>query len=101
VNRPDFTVEEHPAEPGGFVLRGELDIIAAKTFTDATSRADGRIVLDVAELEFIDSHGMYALVSLARRLDASGGRVALQRPPRHLVRLMHVVALEDYFEVTD
>ena len=98
VSPAGFRVTTHPVEPGGYVVRGELDVSAAKWFAAATSHAAGLVVVNVAELEFIDSNGMYALVALARRVRGDGGRVALQDPPDHLLRLLQIATLDEYFE---
>jgi len=58
------------AEDGGrhrLVLSGELDLASAGALTDAVSKLCGEdareIVLDIGELEFIDSTGLRAILS--------------------------------------
>jgi anti-anti-sigma factor len=101
VVAPHFVIEPHPEAPDTFLLRGELDAAAAGTFTHATrgsSRAT-RVVLRVEHLTFIDSVGIDAVLRLRDSVDASGGRVILQRPARHIVRVLEIVGLADHFEI--
>jgi anti-anti-sigma factor len=57
-------------EPGGrhrLRLSGELDLASASALTDAVTEACGanakEVVLDIGELEFIDSTGLRAILS--------------------------------------
>jgi len=66
-------------------LAGELDLANAEAFADELERAEpGRaapheIVVDMTELEFIDSAGIAILVAAHHRLNADGGRFKLVR----------------------
>ena len=42
-------------------IRGELDIVTAPTFADALSEANSEIVVDFADLAFLDASGLGAL----------------------------------------
>jgi anti-sigma B factor antagonist len=53
------------------VARGELDIAAAAAFRSATGELAGgtqRVVLDLRDIEFMDSTGLYALIDAHERL---------------------------------
>ena len=65
------------------VLSGELDLASADTLVDAVSKlcAEGtkQIVLDIGELEFIDSTGLRAILS--SRVVCAEGNCALSVAP--------------------
>ena len=67
--RPAFdVVRQGPSE---LVLRGELDLSTVPVFRAALSEVPitERVTLDLAELTFIDSTGIHALVQYAREVD--------------------------------
>ena len=69
------------------VPTGELDLATAPALEDALGRAfdggSGRVVLDLRELEFIDSSGLRTLLTARRRAEEAGRAVlARRRPPR-------------------
>ena len=73
----------------GFAISGELDLSTATQFTEAVERAvwanAGDFVLDVSELEFVDSTGLGALLR-ARALLAREDRVLAVLLPKGPVR---------------
>jgi anti-anti-sigma factor len=89
----EFTVRQ---EDGVFHLSGDFDMSGVETFveeTSATLEEDAPVVLDLAELTFIDSSGLSAIVTLAERV---GGRGFLLRNPRGAVaKVFSIVRLED------
>lgn len=81
----DFTLEiEHGA---GFALgrlQGELTLgNAAQLYRRLEPElvAGGTLVLDLSELEFLDSAGIHCLFRLARALTQRGGELRLVVPP--------------------
>ena len=72
--------EIHPGEgPGVYVLEGELDAVTVSRLDDTVDHtADGRLILDIERLTFIDSTGLRALI-----------RIALERPQDDPVVLRH------------
>jgi len=82
-NVPTVTFRLHgSAGPGGAALAGELDVTQDATFTRALDRAaptvaDGELVVDGPDLDFIDHHGLLRLAGHARRR----GAVAVLRTP--------------------
>jgi anti-sigma B factor antagonist len=79
---PDLAVVEENLDGGVHVigLRGELDLAGARVFEPLLMSAaehDTAIVLDCAELTFIDSTGMGLLLSALRVLGRHGGSLAI------------------------
>jgi anti-sigma B factor antagonist len=85
------------------VVAGELDAETVPALSEHLERAVSgparqadRIVLDLAELKFMDSTGLALMVDWHRRLDAVGGRfrLASMRPAVHkLFRLTDLTAV--------
>ena len=63
------------------VLRGRIGSLSAAALTDAASREiqDGRlrVLIDLADVDYISSAGLDALQAMAGRIHASGGTVVL------------------------
>jgi anti-anti-sigma factor len=61
------------ARPGGLDLFGDLDIVSEQAFRhavrDRARREPGPLVLDVTQLNFLDSRGLAALFGLAEDPD--------------------------------
>ena len=71
----------------GLVLAGELDLSSAEVLAEALEpklAAGGRIVLDLTDLQFMDSTGLQVLIQSAITL-GDRGSIVLRHPP-NLVR---------------
>lgn len=92
-----------PADGGPGTLRvvGELDAASCDVLLDAgrAALADGAsdLRLDLAEMRFVDSAGLRALVLLSREVD---GPLVLEHASEMLVRLLEVTGLKDAFALT-
>jgi anti-anti-sigma factor len=86
-------------------LAGELDRAAAERLAEAferTSRSmDARLVLDLAEVTFVDSAGLRALIGIERR--ARERNVALQTvsPPEHVRAVFRLSGIEPLGDRTE
>jgi anti-anti-sigma factor len=84
-------------------LRGELDRLTVdevdRTIREVASTAGSQVILDLAELEFIDSAGLRSL-SRAHSLLADAGRTLVVRSPSLAVRrLIELVGLLDILTI--
>ncbi len=83
-------------------LRGEIDMLTAPTFASVldslfeTGRRD--IVVDVAELEFMDASGLRAIGPMSARLHASGGALTIRSPSPMVRKLLDITAMGDLIE---
>ncbi|MDQ3739631.1 MAG: STAS domain-containing protein [Actinomycetota bacterium] len=88
-------IEDSPAE-ATIKLHGELDLVTSQRLRDELGRLEGRrVVLDLANVEFLDSTGLVLLMEEAPK----GGDVVLARdlsPP--VARLFEVTKTEQLFE---
>jgi anti-anti-sigma factor len=80
-------------------LRGELDLAGATGLRDRlrTERDEheGRVVLDLSELTFIDSTGLSILVEYHEKTHAAGGRLILLAPREAVVKTLHITGLDE------
>jgi anti-anti-sigma factor len=84
-------------EPTGarLMLRGELDM-AGVAEAEAAVRAaaeltDGRLVIDLTELAFLDVFGARALLRMADEILSGGREVVIANPNRHVLRLFELI----------
>jgi anti-anti-sigma factor len=77
-----------------FRLIGEFDLASVETFARETEELPpgwGAIVLDLAELTFIDSSGLQAIFHLARRCGDRG--VLLRSPSAWVAKVFEIVRM--------
>lgn len=88
-----------------FVLSGDIDVsvaaeIAALADSAVTAHA-GDVLVDLSEVTFIDSSGVGALVALNNSLADQGVRTLYLRPgPPNVMRVLHLVGLDEVFQLT-
>ena len=84
-------------------LGGELDLATAPELWAAIDHAlaQGRqhLVLDLAELGFVDSTGLGVFVRAGKELRASGGRLTLRNPGERVAKLLAITLLEEVFDI--
>jgi anti-sigma B factor antagonist len=94
---------EHNGDALVFKLRGSLDLATAPSVRAALLEAadDGRleIVVDLTQLEFLDSTGLGALIGAYRRAVERQGRVALVVNDGPIARLLNITGLMRIFSV--
>jgi anti-anti-sigma factor len=91
----DVTVETRVIE-GGLQISGELDMSSVDDFRKlAWSSIDPthEVILDIADLEFLDSSGLKAIVRLAD--DACPRGLVLRRPRDNVLRVLEALRIED------
>ena len=97
-------VEEH----GGaavVVPAGELDLATAPSLEAALDRAfasgaGSRVVLDLRELEFIDSSGLRTLLTARRQAEDAGAAFSLVAGHRGLERTLEIAGVHKVFTWT-
>jgi anti-sigma B factor antagonist len=85
------------------MLAGELDTSNVaqlyEELADLTREGVRHIAINLAELEFVDSTGLSALIAAHKRAEASGGELILLSPNRDIRRLFVVTGIDTYFHV--
>ena len=86
------------------VPTGELDLATAPALEEALGRAfDGattRVVLDLRELEFIDSSGLRTLLTARRRSEDANRQFSLVAGHRGLERTLEIAGVHKVFQWT-
>ena len=79
-------------------LAGELDLYSADAFRGALDAAldDGatRLVIDLGEVDFIDSVALGVLANAMKRLRALGGGLAVISSNQQIVRVFEITGLD-------
>jgi anti-anti-sigma factor len=92
---PALAIERRrQGEDAILAVRGEVDPASADHFeaaiTDAATGGCSRIVIDLSDLEFMDSTGLRALLRGQQHAVSQGVRVVLRNVPRHATRLFEL-----------
>lgn len=102
----DFSVDVR--EEGGATLlavSGELDLRTSPELEEQLSRAfDGGaelVILDLRQIEFMDSTGLRVLLSAHQRAHETGRRFALVRGADQVERVLTLTGVRDLLTVVD
>jgi anti-sigma B factor antagonist len=92
--------------PGRFVLSldGDLDIATAGALLDSVTRllaAGGvsQLLVDLAEVRFLDSSGVRALLQARQAVDAAGATFAVSRPREFVAEVLRMAAVDQLLGV--
>jgi len=98
----NFSTEVNPSDEATIIkVRGEIDMATAGRLRDAIEPHMGpkqTIVLDLSEVEFMDSSALKVLVQARGRLTEDGGSLVLRNPSRSAHRLLTVAGATELLE---
>jgi anti-anti-sigma factor len=103
ASRPPFTAFAHLEGDRAIVmLKGELDMANIAVLIDSilidcfvgVAFAVEEVVLDFAELDFIDSSGLHVIAAAAQQVTAYGGAMSIRSPRPQVQRLLNLVDFE-------
>ena len=81
------------------VLGGELDMAGAETLQQELALVDARtLVVDLRELEFMDSSGLRAIMVSAQRAQDAGRRFALIPGAAQVMRVFDITRMRERLE---
>src|SRR4051794_41021521 len=99
ITRKDDTVQVH------LVIRGDLDLYQAPQFDDALVEVEGEkwptIVLDLRELDFLDSMALRLIMRTQARAQQDGRHLVIVRGPAFLDRVLELSGLREHLDVVD
>jgi anti-sigma B factor antagonist len=101
--RPQFSVEieQRSDERALVAVYGEVDIYTAPQLHEALDSAidaGARLLLvDLAEVAFIDSTGLGVLIGAAKRLHSADGALAIVCPHEKIRRIFQITGLDQVF----
>lgn len=94
---------QHNGDALVFKLRGSLDLATAPSvraaLLEAADEGKHEIIVDLTQLEFLDSTGLGALIGAYRRAVEHAGRVALVVSDGPIARLLNITGLMRVFAV--
>jgi anti-sigma B factor antagonist len=102
----NFAVQTHSTGRAvTFALSGELDLVSSPIFERASeeqARADVElVVVDLRELNFMDSTGLHTLLRVHRATHDLGRRFALVRGPDQVQRLFDLTGLTETLTIVE
>ncbi len=98
----DFSTEVNATDEATVIhVRGEIDMATAGRLRDVIEPHMGpkqTIILDLSEVEFMDSSCLKVLVQARGRLSENGGSLILRNPSRAAHRVLTVAGASDLLE---
>jgi anti-sigma B factor antagonist len=86
-------------------VSGELDLASSAALEEELTRVSEseaeQVIVDLRELEFMDSTGLSTLVKAHQRAEDAGQRFALIRGPQQVQRLLSLTGVADRLELAD
>ena len=88
---------------GALVVHGDIDIAGGPTLDTYVMRSEnGRpIVLDLDDVDFIDSSGLRTLLTATRRASERGTLVRLRNVGTTVRRMLEITGTADQFEIEE
>jgi anti-anti-sigma factor len=83
-------------------LRGEIDAHSAPTLAarfETLPAGDDDIVIDMADVTFMDSSGLRVFIDVHQRAEAESRHLILRSPSQSVTRLLEVAGLSDHFSI--
>jgi anti-anti-sigma factor len=98
-----FVVDSHDFDGGRVIaLRGELDACTRRGLVEQLSGPPGSlIVIDLAELTFVDSSGLGLLCEARRKAIEDGGTLVLSNPVPMVERVLEITGLDTWIAAWD
>jgi anti-sigma B factor antagonist len=89
-------------DDGSINVAGEIDMAGGPVLEAAIldCEGDGPLIIDLAQVSFIDSSGLRSLLEASRRARARGSSIHLRRVGSEVARLLDITGTTDQFEVT-
>lgn len=85
-------------------IRGEVDRVSAPELgavLDAVIERHRHVLLDLAELDFMNGWGLGVIAARASRLRGSGGTLTIRSPSPMVLGMLHVTGLVELVELDD
>ena len=86
-------------------VRGEIDIATSDELRSALlalfDQGARQVTVDLAELGFIDSTGLGALIRVLKHYRQEGGDLKLARPTRPVAKVLEITNLTKLFDIVD
>ena len=101
----NFKVEVHDGEAVVVDVTGELDLASSplleQELESSAVRSASLVIVDLRQLEFMDSTGLSVLVRAHQRAVESGRRFAVVKGPQQVQRLLTLTGVAERLTVAD
>jgi anti-sigma B factor antagonist len=103
INVLETDIRKGEADRAVVTLAGELDTSNVAQLYEGLAQLSREgvlhITIDIAELEFVDSTGLSAIISAHKRTAASGGELIVLAPSDHMRRLFEITGIDTYLNL--
>jgi anti-anti-sigma factor len=105
VSKPlELRIEQDQGAPR-LVLSGELDLACAEELDASLKQLESSeppiLVLDLRELEFMDSTGLRTVIAADARARERGARLVVVRAPEEVDRVFRLTRMDQHLDVVD
>jgi anti-anti-sigma factor len=87
------------------VVSGELDLASAEELESSLHQLESGqpdlLVLDLRELDFMDSTGLRTVIAADARARERGARLIVVRPPEEVDRVFRLTRMDQHLELVD
>jgi anti-anti-sigma factor len=105
VSKPLELRIEHDQEAPRLVLSGELDLASTEELEAELKQLESAepplLVLDLRELEFMDSTGLRTVIAADARARERGGRLVVVRARDEIDRVFRLTRMDQHLELVD
>ena len=90
-------------QSGALVVHGDIDIAGGPTLDSFVTRSENGepVVLDLGDVDFIDSSGLRTLLAATRRASQRGTVVRLRNVRPTVRRMLEITGTADQFEIEE
>ena len=85
--------------------KGDLDINTVKSFQDQVLEAyrplNKDLTFDLANLDYIDSTGLGAIITVYKEVMEKGKKLSVINPKKNIKKLFYITELDSLFEIGD
>ncbi|HEY8314696.1 MAG TPA: STAS domain-containing protein [Candidatus Baltobacteraceae bacterium] len=99
-----ISFDKDSAEPAVIAITGELDLSncdAVRARLDEVGLIATRVILDLQDLDFIDSTGLSTVVRLGKQVKERGGQLAVVVTKPSIRKLFSITALDKRFAISE
>jgi anti-sigma B factor antagonist len=101
-----FRLEVHSeGEATVVAVSGELDLASSPTLQEELDRVSASnsqlLIIDLRELDFMDSTGLSVLVRAHQRAEEQGRQLAMVKGPQQVQRLLSLTGVADRLRLVD
>ena len=95
----EFTVTRSESDHGAttVTVAGEVDLATAPKLRSALLATGGDVTVDLAQVSFMDSSGLAALVAACKHTTGSGHRFEVRHETELVERTMKLTGIYDFF----